>query len=120
MDVPKALARLAKRGTCSLTVRGRKSGKRFTVPIWFAVDGDRVVVETLNTKRNWVRNALATPEVEIEIADLRLRGRFAVVTDRTDAKRIKAMFVQKYWAAWLGSWFGVGPDGVYAITELTA
>jgi len=23
---------------------------------------------------------------------------------------------QKYWAAWLGSWFGMGPEGAFAVT----
>ena len=118
MDVAARLEALARTSTCRLTVRGRKSGKAFPVTIWFAVDRDRIYLETLDPRRNWVRNGLAVPAVEIEIGALRFAAQFAVVTDPAEIARATVLFVGKYWAAWVGSWFGLGPKGVYCISDL--
>ena len=47
---------LADRSTLQLTHIGRKSGKPHQVTIWFVADGDRILLPTTNTERNWVRN----------------------------------------------------------------
>src|SRR3954466_131797 len=63
---------------------GRKSGKRFTVPLLYLVDGPDVVVVAsqggMSTDPQWYRNLLAHPDTQAQIgAELR-RVRARVVT----------------------------------------
>lgn len=114
-----ALARVADRSTLRLTVRGRKTAAPYGVTVWFAVDGSIIYLATLDATRSWVRNAKKTPAVELAIDGLRLRGRFAPITDPALAHHVHALLARKYWAAWLGSWVGLEPDETFRVDELT-
>ena len=60
-----------------LSFTGRRSGRRYTIPISYARDGDTVFMMT-KKRRSWWRNFADQPEVE-----LRLAGR--VVTGTAEA-----------------------------------
>jgi deazaflavin-dependent oxidoreductase (nitroreductase family) len=64
-----AVRQLAKRGlagrhVCVLTVRGRKTGRRYETPVTLIENGDRWLVAPYG-EVNWVRNARAAGEVEL-------------------------------------------------------
>jgi len=118
-ELARRLAAVAGRSTLRITTRGRRSGKRHSVPIWFVVDGRRIVFGTLNAERDWVRNAKKTPEVELEVGDLQLRGRFSVVTGTAPAAEVRRLIAGKYWLARIASWLGFTSREVYAVDELT-
>jgi len=118
-ELARRLAVVAGRSTLRITTRGRRSGKRHSVPIWFVVDGTRIVFGTLNAERDWVRNAKKTPEVELEVGDLQLRGRFSVVTDTAPAAEVRRLIAGKYLLARIASWLGFTSKEVYAVDELT-
>jgi F420H(2)-dependent quinone reductase len=117
-ELARQLASVAGRSTLRITTRGRRTGKRHSVPIWFAVDGAKVVFGTLNAERDWVRNAKKNPEVELQVADLHLRGRFSVVTNGTQAAEVRRLIGGKYWIARIASWFGFTSQEVFAVDEL--
>ena len=118
-ELARRLAAVAGRSTLRITTRGRKSGKRHSVPIWFVVDRTRIVFGTLNIERDWVRNAKKTPEVELEVGDLQLRGRFSVVAETAPATEVRRLIGGKYWLARIASWLGFTSKEVYAVDELT-
>jgi F420H(2)-dependent quinone reductase len=66
-----------------LTVVGRKSGRRFTAPLTYLEDGDRLVVAASRAGMDehplWYHNLVANPEVEVQIgAEVRpMRARTA-------------------------------------------
>lgn len=76
-------ARLAGMDMLLLTVRGRKSGRPFTVPLACFADGDdRIVVASNNGQDRdpaWWRNLAANPDAEVELGRERwkVRGRLA-------------------------------------------
>jgi hypothetical protein len=117
-DLTTRLAAVQDRSTLRITTRGRRTGKPHTVPIWFAVEGTALYLGTLNARRDWVRNLRKTSDVTLDVADLRLRGRASVVTDTTLEERIHGLLARKYWAAWIGSWFGMGPDATFRVDQL--
>jgi deazaflavin-dependent oxidoreductase (nitroreductase family) len=112
------LAALKDRSTLSITTRGRRTGKRHTVPIWFVADGGILYLGTLNAGRDWVRNLVKTPTVEVDIGGLRLRGHGRAVTDPAVDARVRELMAAKYWMAWIGSWFGKGPDRTFRVDDL--
>lgn len=102
--------------TLRLTTIGRKTGKRHTVTVWFLVDGETVYLATLKMKRHWPRNVMKNGHVELDIGGEVLRGRAKQVVDAKRLEHVKALLSQKYWGAWLGSWFGMAPEGAFAVT----
>ena len=108
-DLLTRLGAVADRGTLRITTRGRKTGRPHTVTIWFVVDGRTIFLGTLDARRDWVRNVQKSPDVTLEVDGLRLRGRATAITDAALEARVRDLLAQKYWMAWIGSWFGMGP-----------
>lgn len=54
-------------GVALLTFTGRRSGRRYTIPISYARDGTRVTALTKKT-RSWWRNFADEPNVELRLA----------------------------------------------------
>ena len=117
-DLTARLASLADHSTLRITTRGRRTGKPHTVPIWFVADGTTLYLATLNAKRDWVRNVRKIPDVTLALGSLRVRGRASVVTDAALEGRIRDLLARKYWMAWIGSWFRMGPDATFRVDDL--
>jgi len=117
-DLAARLAALADQSTLRITTRGRRTRKPHTVLIWFVADGTTLYLATLNAKRDWVRNVRKTPDVTLALGRLRVRGRASVVTDPVLEGRIRDLLARKYWMAWIGSWFGMGPDATFRVDDL--
>ena len=114
------LATVGNRSTCRITTRGRKSGKPHTVTIWFLAEGTTVYLATLNAKRDWVRNLEKTPEIVLDVDGLRVRGRATIIADPGVDAHVRDLLARKYWMAWLGSWFGQGPERTFRVDGLEA
>jgi len=115
-DWQKRLEAAGSRSTCRITTRGRRTGRPHTVTIWFATAGpERVVLGTLRLGRDWPKNVAANPEVEIQIGELKLKGRAARVTEDPERSRIEAMLAAKYLAARIVGWLGFNPQGVFDV-----
>jgi deazaflavin-dependent oxidoreductase (nitroreductase family) len=97
VDFRKALASAEE---LQITFVGRKSGKRFSVPVWFAVDGTAVYLLPVGgTGSKWYKSILKNPTMELGAS-----GKTATVNARpvTDRKQIDAtmdMFREKYGAS---------------------
>ena len=62
---PAARLGIAGRRTHVLTVRGRKTGKRYSTPVQLVLDGERRWLVAPYGERAWVKNARAAGEVEL-------------------------------------------------------
>jgi deazaflavin-dependent oxidoreductase (nitroreductase family) len=112
----KKLEALKHLGTCRITTRGRKTGRPHSVPIWFVVGEERrIYLGTLRMGRDWPKNVAANPDVRLEVGDLRLEGEALRVTDEAQRANIESRLASKYWAAWIGSWLGLKPQGVFEV-----
>jgi deazaflavin-dependent oxidoreductase (nitroreductase family) len=110
------LTPLKNRSTLQVTTIGRKTGKRHTVTTWFVVDGETVCLATLKLKRDWVRNVKRNSVVELDIGGEVFKGHAKQIADAKKLEHVKNFISQKYWAAWFGSWFGLGPEGGFVVT----
>jgi deazaflavin-dependent oxidoreductase (nitroreductase family) len=71
-----------------LTFTGRKSGKRYTIPVTYGRQGDMVTVFTSHT---WWKNLMGGAPVQVEIKRVRLNGTAQAISD--DAPVIAAQFL---------------------------
>ena len=75
----------------------------------------RECVGTLRMGRDWPKNVAVNPGVSLQIGDLQLEGEARLVTDEAERANIESQLASKYWAAWIGSWLGFKPQGVFEV-----
>ena len=91
--------RLARYQEITISVMGRKSRKWISRPVWFVLEGDKLLllpVEGSDTQ--WYKNVLENPSMRIDARGA--RGEFGAVPV-TDAKTVKSVvekFREKYGA----------------------
>ena len=110
------LDQLKDHSTLQLTTLGRKTGKRHRVTVWYLVDGDTVYLVTQGLKRDWPRNIMKNGHADLDIAGKAFKGHAKQITNAKQVSHVKALLNQKYWLAWVGSWFGMAPEGAFAVT----
>jgi deazaflavin-dependent oxidoreductase (nitroreductase family) len=70
---------------CYLSTRGRRTGQRHEIEIWFALDGDTCFLLSGGGDRaDWVRNLRLDPAVTVRIGETTHAGRARVVEAGTD------------------------------------
>ena len=52
-------------------------------------------------------------------ASLRVRGRLGTITEPALEAHVRDLLARKYWMAWIGSWFGKGPERTFRVDQLT-
>lgn len=65
--------------TALVTFTGRRSGTRYTTPVTYLRDGDKVIFVTKRF-RTWWRNLEDEPEVELRLAGQDFQGRASIAT----------------------------------------
>ena len=94
-------------GLMLITVTGRRSGRRYTIPVGYQRDGDGLVVMVSYARRKqWWRNYREPGPVGLRLRGRELQGRATVVPPGSDAFRrhAEASFRRM---PWLGSQFGI-------------
>ena len=65
--------------------------------IWFAVEGDTIFLATADSRRSWVRNVKARPEIELQVDGEHFAGRAEELTDSGAIGHARALISAKYW-----------------------
>jgi len=94
-------------------------GRRHAVTTWFAVDRDgKPFVATQDTRRDWVRNVMKNPSVELTVAGV--ARRMKVIPLKTDSERqhVSDLYAKKYLSARLGRLFKPKGFAKYGAFEL--
>jgi deazaflavin-dependent oxidoreductase (nitroreductase family) len=83
---------------CYLTTTGRISGRSHRIEIWFAVHDDAVYLLSGGRENaDWVRNILVSPQVVLEIADVKRLTQARVVEPGTDEDALaRRLLLEKY------------------------
>jgi proline iminopeptidase len=67
-----------------LTATGRKSGEKFSFPLFYGTDGDRYFIVASKggapEHPGWYRNILANPDVEVQVGAKKLKARARTAT----------------------------------------
>ena len=104
-------------GLLALTVTGRRTGRRYTIPVGYQRDGDRFVILVSKARRkNWWRNYLEPAPVEMLIAGQKVPGMGWVVQPESFEFRKNAERTFRR-MPWLGKQFAIEYDTRTGLTE---
>ena len=91
-------AALGEKPFCYLTTTGRVTGRSHRIEIWFALHDDVVyVLSGARDRADWVRNVLVSPQVVLEIGDVKRLTHAKVVDAGTDEDVLaRRLLLEKY------------------------
>ena len=82
-----------------LTVTGRKTGNESSRPIWFVLEGDKVLLLPVGgTDSSWYRNVKKTPTVGLTADGAELRTVAEPTEDPATVEHVAEVFGEKYGA----------------------
>ena len=86
----------------TLTTRGRKTGLKHDVELWFAFEGYRLYF-LAHESSHWWKNVAKTPRVEVEVSEILFEGRGKLVQDKLD--HVFDLFRRKYGTDRIERWY---------------
>ncbi len=87
----------------NLTTRGRKTGLKHDVELWFAFD-DYKLYFLAHESSHWWKNIAQTPRVEVEVSEILFEGKGRLVQDKLD--HVFELFRRKYGRDKVERWYG--------------
>ena len=89
--------RLGKVDEIRLSVKGRKSNKDITRPVWFVHDDNILyLLPVKGSDTNWYKNLLADPMLKISLNDAEISAKGKPITDRNGVDETVRKFKSKY------------------------
>ena len=86
----------------NLTTRGRKTGLKHDVELWFAFE-DYKLYFLAHESSQWWKNIAKTARVEVEVSEILFEGRGRIVQDKLD--HILELFRRKYGPDQVERWY---------------
>ncbi len=88
---------LRRRKEISITVKGRRSGRAITLPVWFVLEGATLwLLPVRGSHTQWFRNLLVDPTITIRAGRQRRTGTAHPITDRGAVQQVTRKFRAKY------------------------
>ena len=102
-----ALARaLKKRREISITVIGRRTGRRITVPVWFVYEGNALwLLPVQGSHTQWYRNLRADRAIRIQAGTERRDFRARLLKSAPAVREVVWRFREKYSAEQIKRWY---------------
>jgi hypothetical protein len=97
---------LEKSNEVNITVTGRISKKKVSTPVWFVVDGRRVVLVPMKgSDNNWFKDLAKDPQIELSGGEITIPFRATLVRDSKKVEKVLDKFRAKYKAMWSESYY---------------
>jgi deazaflavin-dependent oxidoreductase (nitroreductase family) len=91
--------RLARYRQIEITVIGRKSGEKISIPVWFVMDGEKLyLLPVQGSDTQWYKNVLKNPSIRIDARGVESGLRAVPVIDANTVKSVVEKFREKYGA----------------------
>jgi len=89
--------RLSRYREIKITVTGRKSGRKISIPVWFVLDGDTLdLLPVQGSDTQWYKNVLHNPKIRIEARGEEAEVQAVPVTDAKAVSSVVERFREKY------------------------
>ena len=91
--------RLARYHQIKISVIGRKSGKTIAIPVWFALEREKLyLLPVQGSETQWYKNVLKNPSIRIDARDAEAGFQAVPVSDAKAMNSVIEQFQQKYGA----------------------
>ena len=81
----------------TITVTGRSSGRPISLPIWFALDGDKLyLLPVKGSDTEWYKNVHKTLTLRLEARGKALTATVRILTDQAQLDQMLELFRNKY------------------------
>lgn len=98
--------RLGDSSEVNITVKGRKTMKRITTPVWFVVDGPNVILVPMKGSENeWFKNLEKNPQIELSVDESAIPFTAKIVRDSDRVEMVLDRFRSKYKSMWSESYY---------------
>jgi hypothetical protein len=102
----KWLAGFERESKLTISTVGRKTGRKHTVSIWFAVNKNgRLLIATQDRRRDWVKNALKAGAVDVAIGSVMRRMLIIPLEDQAEIQEVNDLYAKKYLLGRIGQLF---------------
>jgi deazaflavin-dependent oxidoreductase (nitroreductase family) len=91
--------RLEKYREITITVAGRKTGRKTSIPVWFVVEDEELyLLPVKGSDTQWYRNILQNPSMQIGVPGDQAEFRAVPMTEAEPVKSVVQKFREKYGA----------------------
>jgi len=81
----------------NITVTGRRSGRKISIPIWFVLEGDRLyLLPVKGSDSQWYKNVLKNPMIRIEAGGAEAEFQAVSISDPSQVSSVVEKFRGKY------------------------
>jgi len=92
--------RLSRFREINISVTGRKSGRRISIPVWFVLDGQKLyLLPVYGSDTQWYKNVLKNPSIRIDARGAEAEVKVVFITDATQVSSVVEKFRHKYGAS---------------------
>jgi len=100
------LNKLRRSSEVRITVLGRTTKKKFSVPVWFVLGGEKVfLVPNTGSDNNWFKDLAENPQIELSIGNASVTSKASLVRDSDEVKKVLDKFREKYRSMWSESYY---------------
>jgi len=97
VQVDEFLKALSHTSELEITVVGRKSGRRISLPVWFVSEGRKIyLLPVEGSETNWYKNVLSNPSMELSAGRYRVSVTAKPTSEQKSVERVVEMFKKKY------------------------
>ena len=90
----------------NITVTGRRTKNRFSSPVWFVLDGEKVILVPMKGSDNeWFKDLAKEPQIELGVDDTTITFKATLVRDPTRVEKVLDGFRAKYKSMWSESYY---------------
>lgn len=91
--------RLSRTRELNITVTGRKSGRTISVPVWFVLDAEKILLlPVTGSDTQWYKNVLKNPAMQVSSSGTKAELTVVPITDAKEVASVVAKFRKKYGA----------------------
>src|ERR1700678_4114572 len=92
--------RLSRYREIKISVIGRKSGERISIPVWFVLEGKKLhLLPVAGSESQWYKNVRKNPSISIDARGVEAEFQAAPVTGAKAVKSVVEQFREKYGAS---------------------
>jgi deazaflavin-dependent oxidoreductase (nitroreductase family) len=82
-----------------ITVIGRRTGRRISLPVWFVAEGDTLyLLPVQGSDTDWFKNAQKNPSMMVSAGGVKFEARARPITDPAKVREVADKFRAKYGA----------------------